>query len=151
MFVDIFFLSIETELIMLIRILLSTMMGFLIGLQRSKTKHNNTILRTHIFICIGSCLIAITGEYLLLKGLSIDITRLAAQVISGIGFIGMGVIMKTKENHVSGLTTATTIWVAGCIGIATGFGIYLPSIITTLLVLIFLVTIKEKNENEIHK
>lgn len=136
-----------TELILIFRICLATIFSLLIGIQRGKAKNNSSILRTHVLVGVGAVLIAALGEFLLLTGVTIDITRMTAQIISGIGFLGIGVIMKTNNNHVSGLTTATSIWVTACISITVGFGAYLLAGVSTLIILIILNVIKEKDIN----
>ena len=116
----------------LIRILFALIAGGLIGFERGK--HGSAAgLRTHILVCIGSSLASLTGIYLAvytpeLRG---DILRIAAQVISGIGFLGAGMIIVKNSNMITGLTTAAGMWTTATIGIAIGYGFYWGSIFST--------------------
>lgn len=96
-------------------------LGAFIGLER-ELSDKAAGLRTNILICVGSCLFAILSR-LLADSIGTDVTRIAAQIVSGIGFLGAGAIMREGE-HVTGLTTAATIWVVAAIGVTTGFGYY---------------------------
>ncbi|MCR4295479.1 MAG: MgtC/SapB family protein [Elusimicrobia bacterium] len=96
-------------------------LGAFIGLER-ELSDKAAGLRTNILICVGSCLFAILSR-LLADSIGTDVTRIAAQIVSGIGFLGAGAIMREGE-HVTGLTTAATIWVVAAIGVAAGFGYY---------------------------
>ena len=108
-------------------------LGAFIGLER-ELSDKAAGLRTNILICIGSCLFAILSRSLAsLAGT--DVTRIAAQIVSGIGFLGAGAIMREGE-HVTGLTTAATIWVVAAIGVTVGFGFYTLGAITAVLTLI---------------
>src|SRR3989338_4030805 len=94
-------------------------LGAFIGLER-ELSDKAAGLRTNILICVGSCLFAILSR-LLADAVGTDVTRIAAQIVSGIGFLGAGAIMREGE-HVTGLTTAATIWVVAAIGVPVGFG-----------------------------
>lgn len=96
-------------------------LGAFIGLER-ELSDKAAGLRTNILICVGSCLFAILSR-LLADSVGTDVTRIAAQIVSGIGFLGAGAIMREGE-HVTGLTTAATIWVVAAIGVTVGFGYY---------------------------
>ena len=96
-------------------------LGAFIGLER-EISDKAAGLRTNILICVGSCLFAILSR-LLADAVGTDVTRIAAQIVSGIGFLGAGAIMREGE-HVTGLTTAATIWVVAAIGVTVGFGYY---------------------------
>ncbi|MDP3544268.1 MAG: MgtC/SapB family protein [Elusimicrobiota bacterium] len=96
-------------------------LGAFIGLER-ELSDKAAGLRTNILICVGSCLFAILSR-LLADSIGTDVTRIAAQIVSGIGFLGAGAIMREGE-HVTGLTTAATIWVVAAIGVTVGFGYY---------------------------
>jgi len=120
---------------MLLRLTVSMLLGGAIGFER---EHDNQPagLRTHMILVLGSCLamllsISISGPS------GSDPARLAAQVISGIGFLGAGAIFRSGLN-VKGLTTATTVWTTAIIGLAVGYGYYLVGVFTTALVLIVL-------------
>lgn len=117
----------------LIRIIFAVFAGGLIGFERGK--HGSAAgLRTHILVCIGSCIASLTGIYLAvfspyLKG---DVLRIAAQVISGIGFLGAGMIIVKNSNMITGLTTAAGMWTTATIGIAIGYGFYWGALFATI-------------------
>jgi putative Mg2+ transporter-C (MgtC) family protein len=120
------------------RMILSVVLGGLIGLEREWSNHAAG-LRTHILVCVGSTtimLLSIYGfnDFIIEPNVRIDPARLAAQVISGIGFLGAGAIMRTGAT-VSGLTTAASIWVVAAIGLSVGAGFYYVSILAAILVL----------------
>ncbi|MBQ9437813.1 MAG: MgtC/SapB family protein [Lachnospiraceae bacterium] len=93
--------------------------------------------RTHILVCVGANTAAMTGLYLYLNAhIPTDLSRLGAQVVSGLGFIGAGTIIVTKKNTIKGLTTAAGLWTAGIIGLAIGSGFFEGGIIATALVLV---------------
>lgn len=116
----------------LVRLLLAVIVGGLIGSERGK--HGSAAgLRTHILVCIGSAMTALTGLYASnTLHASDDILRLAAQVISGIGFLGAGMIIVKNGNVVTGLTTAAGMWATAAIGIALGFGFYVGVLVATV-------------------
>lgn len=117
------------------RLLLSALFGGLIGWERGRHGHVAG-LRTHILVCMGACLTPLISLYCIhTLGYSGDLLRLSAQVISGISFLGVGTIMIRRNNHVVGLTTAAGLWAVAIIGIATGVGFYLGSLLCTFLVL----------------
>jgi putative Mg2+ transporter-C (MgtC) family protein len=125
----------------LIKILLSIILGSLIGIER-ELSHHWAGLRTHILVCLGSTLFMFitTFEYVNPQSgvtLSIDATRLAAGVITGIGFLGAGVIFREGAS-VKGLTTAASIWVTSSVGLLVGIAKYELAIIATLLIMIVL-------------
>lgn len=128
----------------LIRIFLSIILSGLVGLERESLKRPAG-LRTHILVCIGSTLVMLTGIYLFdiynYKN-SLDVTRLGAQVISGIGFLGAGTIIR-EGTSVKGLTTAASLWAIACIGLAIGAGFYTAAILATLLVFITLIALSK--------
>ena len=130
----------------IVRIVLSLVLGSLIGIER-KRKGQMAGLRTFSLISMGACIAMMLSIYVcqetvgLLRG---DPSRIAAQVISGIGFLGAGTIIQMKGS-VRGLTTAAGIWIIATIGMAVGCGLYLISIVATLLVL-FILTLLERLE-----
>ncbi|MDR6553319.1 MgtC/SapB family protein [Paenibacillus qinlingensis] len=140
-----------------VRLVLSLFLGGCIGLEREWSNHAAG-LRTHILVCLGSTTIMLLSMYGFseffineptLRG---DPARLAAQVISGIGFLGAGAIMRTGS-RVSGLTTAASIWVVAAIGLAVGAGFYYVSLVTVILVLfcLFVLNYWEKYWNRKRK
>lgn len=123
-----------------IKLILAMACSAAIGIER-EAKHRPAGLRTHIIVCIASTLIMAVGILLKNKYIgdspNIDPTRLAAQIISGIGFLGAGTIIKGRDT-VFGLTTAATLWSVACIGITVGSGYYLEAIAATLCILLVL-------------
>ncbi len=132
------------------RLFLSMVLGSLIGIER-KRKGQMAGLRTFALISMGSCVAMMLSIYVcqetvgLLRG---DPSRIAAQVISGIGFLGAGTIIQMKGS-VRGLTTAAGIWIIATIGMAVGCGLYMVAIVTTILVLVVL-TILEQIEHRVN-
>jgi len=119
-----------------VRIFLSMFLGGLIGMEREKSRRPAGF-RTHILVCVGSCMTALIGLFVWteLNGVS-DPLRVAAQVISGIGFLGVGTILVKEHDHITGLTTAAGLWTTASIGIACGFGFYIGALVGTLVVAI---------------
>lgn len=133
----------HTELIA--RLFLAAFLGSVIGLERERLLWAAG-LRTHMLVCVGSCLIMIISAFsffdiLGTPNVSLDPSRIAAQVVSGIGFLGAGAILM-RNNIVHGLTTAASIWTVAGIGLAVGGGLYLAAITTTLMILLILVVVK---------
>ncbi|MDP4092365.1 MAG: MgtC/SapB family protein [Bacillota bacterium] len=129
--------------IYILRLLLACILGGLIGYEREHT-HRPAGFRTHILVCVGSALVMITSEFIFNKYLhiaSVDPTRLGAQVISGIGFLGAGTIIRDGFN-VKGLTTAASLWAVSCVGIAVGSGFYEGAIAATILIYITLIILR---------
>lgn len=131
------------ELEALVRILIALACGGIIGFEREH-KNRPAGLRTHMLVCTGAALVMVVSQYLFTQyapGVT-DPARLGAQVISGIGFLGAGTIIRDRFN-VRGLTTAATLWVVACIGLAIGSGYYLMAIITTAIVFLSLVLFRK--------
>jgi putative Mg2+ transporter-C (MgtC) family protein len=128
-----------TDTQIIIRLILSVVLSGLIGLERQI--HRRTAgLRTHILVCLGSCLIMLTSMYVFdiyKNEVPLDPGRIAAGVITGIGFLGAGAIIREREG-VKGLTTAASLWVVAGIGLAVGCGFYRAGVYTTILALIVL-------------
>lgn len=125
----------------LIRLLLASLLGSLIGLERER-KNWSAGMRTHMMVCVGSCLIMIVSSFgfreVLGGDVVLDPSRVAAQVVSGIGFIGAGTILFQKQGTIRGLTTASGLWTVAAIGLATGTGMYVAASITTVLAFLIL-------------
>ena len=122
-----------------LRLVLSCIMGGIIGYER-QMRHKSAGLRTNMLVALGACLIMIMSEALYdnVEGkTNADPARLAAQVVSGIGFLGAGAIMK-EGLTVTGLTTAATLWVVAGVGLAVGAGFYLGAGVTTGVVFLIL-------------
>lgn len=90
--------------------------------------------RTHILVCVGAMLAMSTGQYAAMLYDGIDATRIGAQVVSGIGFLGAGTIIVTRKTHIQGLTTAAGLWASACIGLAIGIGFYEGAIVGAVAV-----------------
>jgi len=115
---------------MTLRFLLAVALGVSIGYQRERAGKAAGI-RTHILVSSGAALFTLVSIYGF-SGEVVDISRVAAGVVAGIGFIGAGVILRGQRGEgVAGLTTATTIWITAAIGLAAGAGMYLLSVIAT--------------------
>ncbi|HTY45657.1 MAG TPA: MgtC/SapB family protein [Patescibacteria group bacterium] len=131
-----------TDLQIIARLTLSLVLSGLIGLERQV--HRRTAgMRTHILVCLGSCLIMLTSLYVfdIYKQIAhLDPTRIAAGITTGIGFLGAGAIIRQREtvDSVVGLTTAASLWVVAGIGMAIGCGFYIAGIYTTVLALVVL-------------
>ena len=142
-------MAIEWE--MAARLVVSCVLGGLIGYER-EAHRKAAGLRTHILVSVGSCLIMILSVkiYASVQGLTnADPTRMAAQVVSGIGFLGAGSILKDGPS-VKGLTTAASLWVVSGVGLAVGSGYYMGAVLTTGLVFMTL-TIISRLENKEYK
>ena len=122
------------ELEMILRLLLAAALGAIIGYQRERAS-KPAGLRTHTLICLGAALFTIASIYGF--GVAADPSRLAAGIVAGIGFLGAGAIIRTRE-HLVGLTTAATIWSVAAVGLAAGAGLYIISAVTTAIILIIL-------------
>lgn len=121
-----------------IKLMLALVLGGVVGFEREH-KSRPAGLRTHILVCVGAALVQVTAiNYIKINNLDgIDPMRLGAQVISGIGFLGAGTILKEGAS-IKGLTTAASIWAVGCIGLAAGSGLYFEASLATLLILLAL-------------
>ncbi len=120
----------------IIRLLLAVICGGIIGIERGK-RRQAAGFRTHILVCMGSALVMITNISLIVQySPGNDPTRIAAQVVSGIGFLGVGTIIVTGNKQIRGLTTAAGLWASACMGLSIGAGYYLPSIVTCIIIVI---------------
>lgn len=135
-----------------LRLLLCLVLGGFIGLERQMHRCNAG-LRTHILVCVGSCLIMLTSLYVfdIYKNIvALDPSRIAAGVITGIGFLGAGTIIRDRAG-VRGLTTAASLWVVAGIGLAAGCGFYNAAVLTTALTLIVLFVLRHIERNILSK
>ncbi len=126
-----------------IRCLLAVVIGCIIGSERAR--HGRSAgMRTHTLVCLGATLTSLTGIFAVqFLGNNGDILRLSAQVVSGIGFLGAGMIIVKSNNIISGLTTAAGVWATGIIGIALGCGFYVGAITSTALLLMAIIIISK--------
>ncbi|HRX58671.1 MAG TPA: MgtC/SapB family protein [Eubacteriales bacterium] len=130
------------------RVLLAAVLAGVIGYEREHVQRNAG-MRTHILVAVGAALVMCCGEYLMKKfgSTSIDPARMGAQVISGIGFLGAGTIIK-EGISVRGLTTAASLWCVSCIGLAAGCGSYLLAIAVSVVVIIVLRVLRNMAHNQ---
>jgi putative Mg2+ transporter-C (MgtC) family protein len=119
----------------LLRLALAGVLGGLIGLER-ELREREAGLRTHLLVAVGAALFTIAGAYGF-DSPRVDPTRVAAQIVTGIGFLGAGAIIR-QGFSVRGLTTAATLWVVAAVGLASGAGYYSGAVITTAVVLVAL-------------
>ena len=127
------------------RTLLATVMGGIIGMERGM-KNRPAGLRTYMLVSLGACLVMMTNQYAYQVYNVGDPTRLAAQVVSGIGFLGAGTIIVTARNQIKGLTTAAGLWAAAAMGLAVGIGFYEGALLGALLIFIILTALRELDE-----
>lgn len=130
----------------LARLAIAAVLGSVIGLERQR-KDGPAGLRTHMLVCLGSTLVMLVSAFgfediLGHPAVVLDPSRIAAQVISGIGFLGAGTIFFLRPRIVRGLTTAAGLWTVAAIGLAVGAGLYLAAVATTSIVLLILAAIK---------
>ena len=126
----------------LVRLLLAVICGGALGFERMR-KLRPAGLRTYMMVFLGACITMMTGQFVSQTLNTGDPTRMAAQVISGIGFIGAGTIMLTGNNHIKGLTTAAGLWANAAMGLAIGAGMYTGALII-VTVLLMTVTLGSK-------
>lgn len=125
------------------RIVLAVICGGFIGFERER-KRRPAGFRTHILICLGAAMASSVNQYIgIVLNYNTDITRMGAQVIAGVSFIGAGAIIMTKRQQVQGLTTAAGLWVSAIIGLCCGSGFYEGAVSATLMVLIAEVMLSE--------
>ncbi|MGE5397881.1 MAG: MgtC/SapB family protein [Chitinophagales bacterium] len=129
-----------TDYEIILRLALACLLGGVIGLERESLARPAG-LRTYTLVCVGSALamvVSLQMYYQFQSTVNADPGRIAAQVVSGIGFLGAGTIMR-EGAIVRGLTTAAGLWVVACIGLAVGAGMFLPAIVATALILFVLI------------
>lgn len=138
-----------------IRLVVAAFLGSLVGFERERL-HWAAGLRTHMLVCLGSALAIIVSAYgfrdvLGTPAVALDPSRIAAQVISGIGFLGAGTIIFLRREIVRGLTTAAGLWAVAAIGLAIGSGLYIPGVVATAIVLLILAGLKPLERRLFHK
>lgn len=147
------FLYINWEFLLkvIFRLGLAVVMGSVIGNERAKHRQSAG-LRTHLLVCLGSALTSMISVYLYeVEGIDNDMTRISAQVISGIGFLGAGMIMIKHNNMIKGLTTAAGVWTTSIIGIALGYGFYYGAVVAFILLLAAIVYFSNLEEGRLSK
>lgn len=127
----------------LLRLVLSILLGGLLGWNR-ESAHKPAGVRTHILVCLGSALVMVVSIelYLNFSSPGMDPGRIAANIVSGIGFLGAGAIIHTSGGLIRGLTTAASIWMAAAIGMACGGGMFWVALMGALLALVVLTVVK---------
>lgn len=131
------------------RAILAVLLGGLIGTERAK--HGRAAgMRTHILVCLGSALTSMTGVFVNQAFGGGDVLRISAQVISGIGFLGAGMIILKNGNIITGLTTAAGMWTTAAIGIALGYGFYAGALAVSVLYLISVIFFAKLEKNRRH-
>ena len=128
-----------------IRLLLALICGGILGIERGRKKRPAGF-RTYMLVCVGATLVIITNQYIYTQYSNTDPTRMGAQVISGIGFLGAGTIIVTGKNRVKGLTTAAGLWAAACIGLSIGIGFYSGAIIGCILIFVVMSALHRLDE-----
>lgn len=128
------------DLELLMKLCIALVLGMLIGIDR-QLKHKPLGLKTSMVICVASCLVTIVSIESFYKFASptfnaMDPMRLAAQIVSGVGFLGAGVILRRQNDVISGLTSAAMIWAASGLGIAVGAGFYFPATVAVILLIV---------------
>jgi putative Mg2+ transporter-C (MgtC) family protein len=127
--------TLSTDLEMFFRVIVACLLGCLIGWERERHHRTTTSagIRTYGAIALGSCAFGILSYYL---GAG-DPTRIAAQVVTGIGFLGGGIIFR-QGDYVTGLTTAATLWATAAVGLAVSFGLYFVALLIAILIFLLL-------------
>lgn len=119
------------------RVALSLIFGGIIGFERGY-KNQPAGFRTYMLVCLGAAMVMMTNQYISQVYHTGDPSRLGAQVISGIGFLGAGTIIVTAKNQVKGLTTAAGLWSAACLGLAVGIGFYMGGLIAWISIVLIM-------------
>lgn len=147
--------ALDPNIIILFRIILATLLAFIPGIERELTG-KFAGLRTHILVSLGACVFTILSIYGFKMHIAVDVigtndpARIAAQVITGIGFIGAGTVMR-HGTSVSGITTAATLWICAAIGMSCGCGEYMTAILASLVTLVVLILIRRLEKNFLSK
>jgi putative Mg2+ transporter-C (MgtC) family protein len=119
----------ELEWLYVMRTIIAAILGGLVGWERERYNKTEAGIRTHIAVCIGSCTFALVSSHIP----GADPSRIASQIVVGIGFLGAGVILHEK-GKVSGLTTAAALWAMAAVGTAVGYGMYILAVLNTLII-----------------
>ena len=131
------------------KLLLALICGGILGIDRGR-KNRPAGFRTYMLVCVASAIVMITNEYVATK-FGGDPSRMGAQVISGIGFLGAGTIIVTGRNRVKGLTTAAGLWASACIGLTIGIGYYSGAIVGCLMIFVAMELLHGLEKNLMHK
>ena len=119
----------------LIRMLVAMFLGSIIGINRG-VRRKGAGMKTHTILCLGSALVSLTAQFMSVEFPGeADMSRMGAQVVSGVGFLGVGTILVSHDHQIRGLTTAASLWTCACIGLAVGCGFVEGGILASILVL----------------
>lgn len=138
-----------TYLAVVLRIVAAVLIGGILGLERGM-KNRPAGMRTYMLVCVGSCVIMLTNQYIYQVFGVGDPVRMGAQVVSGIGFLGAGTIIVTRRNQIKGLTTAAGLWSAAGVGLALGVGFYEAAIAGAVAVFA-VITLLQRMDNKLHR
>jgi putative Mg2+ transporter-C (MgtC) family protein len=138
-----------TYLAVILRLVVAMICGGAIGLERG-LKNRPAGMRTYMLVCVGSCLVMLTNQYLFQVSQAGDPMRLGAQVVSGIGFLGAGTIIVTRHSQIKGLTTAAGLWASAGVGLALGVGFY-EAALTSAFVIFFVMTALQRWDDKLHR
>ena len=119
----------------LFRLFCAVICGGVIGFDRGR-KRRPAGFRTHMIVCLGAALTMLISQHMFWRGYTTDLSRLGAQVVSGIGFLGAGTIIVTGRHQIKGLTTAAGLWASACMGLAIGAGFYFGALVGFALILL---------------
>ena len=136
-------LSLETQVDLAVRLTVGLVLGAAIGFER-ELHRQPAGFRTHSLVSLGAALFTVVSAYGFV-GDTVDPTRIAAQIVSGIGFIGAGTILQHRGN-IRGLTTAASLWSVAAIGTAAGAGLYVVAVVGTILILVILAILDQIEE-----
>lgn len=139
----------------IIRLLIAAVLGGVVGIERERREWAAG-LRTHMLVSLGSALIMIVSAFgftdaLQASNVTLDPSRVAAQVVSGIGFLGAGTILFLRQETIRGLTTAASLWTVAAVGLAVGGGLYVPAVSATLIILVILAVLKPLEQRFLHR
>ena len=135
-----------TYLAIALRLVIAVICGGALGLERGM-KNRPAGMRTYMLVCVGSCLIMLTNQYLFQVTQTGDPMRLGAQVVSGIGFLGAGTIVVTRHNRIKGLTTAAGLWSSAGVGLALGVGFYEAALIAGFAIFVVMTLLQRWDDN----
>ena len=128
-----------------VKLVLALVCGGVLGIERGRKKRPAGF-RTYMLVCMGAALVMMTNQFICEVYQTGDPSRLGAQVVSGIGFLGAGTIMTTAHSRVKGLTTAAGLWASGCIGLAIGIGFYEGAILGTVMIFVAMASLSSLDE-----
>jgi len=138
-----------TYLAVALRVFAAALLGGLMGWERG-LKNRAAGLRTYMLVCVGSCLIMLTNQFIYQSFGTGDPVRMGAQVVSGIGFLGAGTIIVTRRHQIKGLTTAAGLWADAGVGLALGIGFYEGAVVGAITVLIVM-TLMQHMDSKMHR